>query len=86
MHYFFINILKIAMSAKALFQQFSNFSVCYNFVLKFHFIIHQFLLVGMQGLVLSLRHLATPRYDTQTTGFWKVCNYIELYRQSIKKR
>jgi len=68
----------------------SDFSVCYTFVLKFYLITQQFLLIGVQGLVLSLV-IGYPRCatDTHTTGFWKVCNYKNqslpaVYQESRK--
>jgi len=90
MCYIFINILKITVSAR---RSVIRLSVCYTFVLKFYFIFQQFLLVGVQSLILS-PGAGYPRYatDTHTTGFWKLCNYTELskrglyYQYSIKKR
>jgi len=76
---FLINILKIAMSAIGALS--SDFSVCYTFVLKFRFITHQFLLVGVQGLIL-FPSTGYPRYatNTHTTVFLKVLQlqYMEL--------
>jgi len=71
MCYFLINILKIvAMSARCsvIIHQTSAFVILW---LKLHFIIQQFLLVGMQGLILY-PGAGYPRYntDTHTLVFW----------------
>jgi len=75
------NILKISVSAR---RSVIRLSVCYTFVLKFYFITQQFLMVRVKDLILSLG-AGYPRYttDTHTTGFWKVCNYIELSKPSF---
>jgi len=46
-------IFAVSVSVSAIVALSSDFSVCYTFELKFNFITQQFLLVGMQGLVLS---------------------------------
>jgi len=74
MFYFLFNILKIAASTRHsvnIHQTSAFVIVCAQILLH----THQFLLVGVQGLVVSPGS-EYPRYaitDTHTTGFWKVC-------------
>jgi len=75
MCYIFINILKIAVSAR---RSVIRLRVCYTFVLNFHFITQQFLLVGVQGLIFP--DAGYPYYATDTYMHYWFLKVVQLYR------
>jgi len=72
----FENVLFFAVSAICTLS--SDFSVCYTYVLKFNFITQQFLLVPVQGLVLSPRR-RIPLTALLITHYWFLKG-VQLYR------
>jgi len=88
MCYFFINILilKTGMSAIGSVSSFIRLQHLLYFWLKLHYIMQQFLLVGVQGLVLSQAQCTLAKLLILTLLIFErcaLCNYIELSKPSF---